>query len=151
MRLPPSRSTRRRALQRVTRGARHGPVSGINIYQHPHTFPAVRSGYASLEKLPDHLASFQTFLFTLPVAIVSTFVELTRSLLSVDYIQAHTSSWMMLKGAKRMKRNPHSCKSIQNGTFDTLHRLRGWPLTGPRRSFQGALRSFFQPIKLQDR
>ena len=28
MRLPPSRSTRRRAFQRVTRGARHGPVSG---------------------------------------------------------------------------------------------------------------------------
>jgi len=97
---------------------------GINVYQHPHTFPAVRPGYASLEKLPDHLTSFQTFSFTLPAAIVLTFVGLTRSLLSVDYIQAHASSWMMLKRAKRMKRNLRYCKSIQSGTLNTLHRLR---------------------------
>jgi len=118
---PPSRSIRRRAFQRVAPDT--ALYLGINVYQHPHTFPAVRPGYASLENLPDHLASFQTFFFTLPVAIVLTFVGLTRSLLSVDYIQAHTSSWMMLKRAKRMKRNLRYCKSFQSGTLNTLHRL----------------------------
>jgi len=47
-----------------------------------------------------------------------------------------------------MRRNPHHYKSIQSGTFNPLHRLRPWPLTG--RSFQDALRSFFQPIKTDD-
>jgi len=81
-------------------------VSTFNVYQHLHTFPAVRPGYASLEKLPDHLASFQTFFFTLPVAIVLTFVGLTRSLLSVDYIQAHEFMDDAEKGEKNEKESP---------------------------------------------
>jgi len=63
--------------------------------KHSCTFPAVRQPRKASR--PTRL--FPNFLFTLPVAIVLTFVGLTRSLLSVDYIQAHTSSWMMLKRA----------------------------------------------------
>jgi len=48
----------------------------------------------------------------------------------------------------KAKRSPHHCKSIRNGTFDTS-RLPGHRPLSPR-SFQDALRAFFQPIKTED-
>ena len=54
----------------------------------------------------------------------------------------------MVKRAKGMNRNPHRCKLIQSGTFNSVHSLRCWPLTGC--SIQDALRSFFQPTKTDD-
>jgi len=52
------------------------------------------------------------------------------------------------KGEKRSKRTPLRCKSIQSGTFDIQHRFNDVPLN--ERSFQDALRTFFQPIKNDD-
>jgi len=77
-------------------------------------------------------------------------VRRTHAVPSIGRLHPSTQnkSWMMVKGAKRMKRNLHPCKSIQSGAFNTLHRLRRCPLTG--RSLQDALRSFFQPIKTDD-
>ena len=57
----------------------------------------------------------------------------------------YNNSW---KRPRRATRNPHHFKSIQNGAFNTLHHLCRWPLT--KRSFQDALRTFFQPIKTDD-
>ena len=55
---------------------------------------------------------------------------------------------MIPKRAKRMRSDPHRYKTIQSGMFHTLHCLCCCTLTG--RSFQDALRSFFQPIKTDD-
>ena len=54
------------------------------------------------------------------------------------------------KGAKRAKRRSLRlrCKSIQSGTFEVLRRPCPWQLNG--RSFQDALRAFFQPIRNDD-
>ena len=50
-----------------------------------------------------------------------------------------------MKGAGE---DPHHCRSIRSGTFNELHYSSCWPLRG--RSFQDALRVFFQPIKQDD-
>lgn len=47
-----------------------------------------------------------------------------------------------------MERTPCHCKSIQSGTFETLHRLGRRSLN--EHSFQDALKAFFQPIKGED-
>ena len=58
------------------------------------------------------------------------------------------SSRKAQKRTKRAKLNPHHCEPIRSGTSDTSLCLLCWSLSG--RSFQGALRSFFQPIKNDD-
>ena len=75
---------------------------------------------------------------------------LTHIILSIHQPRrsAHNNSWRTLKRARRAKKHPRRCKSIRSGTFDTLHRSSCWPLR--RRSFQDALRTFFQPIKNDD-
>jgi len=52
------------------------------------------------------------------------------------------------KRAERAKRPPLRCKSIQSGTFYIPHCFDRMPLN--ERSFQDALRTFFQPIKNDD-
>jgi len=56
---------------------------------------------------------------------------------------ARNDSWK-----NRVREAPRRSKSIQSGTFEILHRLCCRPLKG--RSFQDALRTFFQPIKNDD-
>jgi hypothetical protein len=58
------------------------------------------------------------------------------------------ASWRTLKQARRTKNLPRHCKSIRSGTLDTLRYSSRRPLR--RRSFQDALRTFFQPIKNDD-
>jgi len=50
--------------------------------------------------------------------------------------------------AKESEKNEKESPPLQSGTFNTLHHLHCWPLTG--RSLQDPLRSFFQPIKTDD-
>jgi len=73
------------AFQCTARGVQRGPVSE---YQHPHTFPAVRQP----RKPFTPPCFFPNFPFTRPIAIVSTSIGLTPSLLSVDCIQTRTTS-----------------------------------------------------------
>ena len=56
--------------------------------------------------------------------------------------------WTVPERMKITKENPHHCESIQNGMPITHDRLHRWSLSG--RSFQDALRSFFQPTKADD-
>ena len=114
---PPIRSIRRRAFQRTTRGALHS-ASG---YQHPHTFPAVCQPRKAF-RLPRLFPNFPLH----PHNRYRIGVHWFHAVSSIGWLHpnTHNESWMMLRRAKRMKKNPHCYKSIQSGTSNTIHRLR---------------------------
>jgi len=112
------------ARSTAARGARHGPVSG---YQRLSTSAHLSCGTPRVRqprKSPRPPRLFPNFLLHPPSRYLID-VRRTHAVPSIGRLHPSTHEFMDdAEKGERMKRNLHSCKSIQSGTLNTLHRLR---------------------------